>query len=67
MEGEIFQATVPAGCWFASEPAPESRFSFVGCTVSPGFDFMDFELAEFSSLSIQYPQHNSLLQRLCRE
>lgn len=67
MAGEIFQATVPAGCWFASEPAPESRFSFVGCTVSPGFDFMDFELAEFNSLAIQYPQHSSLLQRLCRE
>ena len=41
--GELFQYVVPANCWFASLPAAESKFCFVGCTVAPGFDFADFQ------------------------
>ncbi len=44
--GYSFQQMVPAGCWFASKPASNNSFCFVGCTVAPGFDFTDFELAE---------------------
>ena len=44
-KGHSFQYVVPANCWFASRPAPESEYCFVGCTVSPGFEFEDFELA----------------------
>lgn len=65
-EGQVFQAVVPAGCWFASEPAPDSVYALVGCTVAPGFDFTDFEMATTEGLSKQYPQHRSLIQRLCR-
>ncbi|MBS1509529.1 MAG: cupin domain-containing protein [Bacteroidetes bacterium] len=64
--GQQFQYVVPAGCWFASRPAPESRFSFVGCTVAPGFDFADFEMAEVNALQTTYPQHEKLIQELCR-
>lgn len=65
--GETFQAVVPAGSWFASETAPGSLFSFVGCTVAPGFDFADFELADADILSAQFPFHNALIARLCRQ
>lgn len=65
-EGHLFQFVVPAGCWFASEPAPGTEFSFVGCTVAPGFDFADFELAEAENLLRVYPQHSNLLAKLCR-
>ncbi|MBX2931042.1 MAG: cupin domain-containing protein [Chitinophagaceae bacterium] len=65
-QGEVFQYVVPANCWFASEPAPETDFSFVGCTVAPGFDFTDFELANATTLALQYPQHESIIKRLCR-
>ncbi|MES2371233.1 MAG: cupin domain-containing protein [Bacteroidota bacterium] len=65
--GEIFQAIVPAGCWFASETAPDGLFSFVGCTVAPGFDFADFELAKVEILSAQFPLHRALISRLCRQ
>jgi predicted cupin superfamily sugar epimerase len=64
LNGEIFQFVVPAGCWFASEPG--SNFSFVGCTVSPGFDFADFELAIANELSKLYPQHESIIRKLTR-
>lgn len=66
-EGETFQFVVPAGSWFASEPAPSAAFSFVGCTVAPGFDFEDFELAYSNELVKLYPQHQSLIKRLCRQ
>lgn len=63
---ETFQFLVPANCWFASEPAPESSFSLVGCTVAPGFDFEDFELAKANTLIQQFPQHEEIIARLCR-
>jgi uncharacterized protein len=66
-EGQHFQFIVPANCWFASRPAPGSAFSFVGCTVSPGFDFDDFELAKEIELTNQYPQHQLLIQHFCRQ
>lgn len=65
-EGQVFQYVVPANCWFASEPGKESSFCFVGCTVAPGFDFADFELADACSLSALYPQHEKIINRLCR-
>lgn len=63
---ELFQYVVPANCWFASRPAPGSAFSFVGCTVAPGFDFADFELANADVLSKEYPQHAAIIRELCR-
>jgi len=64
--GQSFQYVVPANCWFASRPAPGTAFSFVGCTVAPGFDFEDFELAEASALIQRYPQHATIIGELCR-
>lgn len=63
---EQFQLIVPAGCWFASETAPGSLYALVGCTVSPGFDFADFELADAQALSGKFPDQQVLIARLCR-
>ena len=41
--GERPQAVVPADAWQAAETLGE--WSLVGCTVAPGFDFAQFELA----------------------
>ena len=65
--GECFQYVVPANCWFASIPANDTAFSFVGCTVAPGFDFADFELAQADKLIRQFPQHESPIKKLCRQ
>ena len=64
-KGQIPQAVVPAGAWFASESL--GAYSLVGCTVSPGFDFKDFELAKKEKLTHEFPQHKELISRLCRE
>ena len=65
-KGELFQFVVPANTWFASKPSPDTDFCLVGCTVSPGFDFDDFELAEASSLCMEFPQHETIIRSLCR-
>ena len=65
-KGEVYQYVVPANCWFASEPAPATAYSLVGCTVSPGFDFTDFELADPTLLMQEYPSFTTLIRRLCR-
>ena len=62
----VFQAVVPAGFWFASETKAGGAFSLVGCTVAPGFDFADFELANRAQLIAQFPAHTTLIQRLTR-
>jgi uncharacterized protein len=65
--GQVLQAVVPAGCWFASHVADWKSFAVVGCTVSPGFEFEDFELAKREELISLYPQHRAVIERLTRE
>ena len=43
--GQELVHVVPGGCWFGAMPGPETSYALVGCTVAPGFDFADFELA----------------------
>jgi uncharacterized protein len=64
--GEVFQGVVKAGCWFASSLKDAASFALVGCTVAPGFDFADFELASRSELVRAYPQHRRLIEELTR-
>ena len=42
--GEKLQHVVSANTWFGARLTKESEFCLVGCQVSPGFDFRDFEL-----------------------
>jgi len=65
--GEVFQAVVKAGCWFASRLRDSRSFALVGCTVAPGFDFEDFELAKREELLGRYPQYRQVIQSLTRQ
>lgn len=65
--GEEFQAVVEAGSWFASQPEQEDAFSLVGCTVAPGFDFKDFELARRDELITLFPEYRALIAKYCRQ
>ncbi|CAN5494565.1 cupin domain-containing protein [soil metagenome] len=64
--GESFQITVKAGCWFAAKVDEENSYTLAGCTVSPGFDFADFELADRNILIKEYPEHEALIRQLTR-
>lgn len=65
--GQTPQFVVPAGCWFASSVNEKDNYSFVGCTVAPGFDFNDFELANRAELIQQYPELSGTITELTRE
>ena len=65
-KGESFQCVIRAGNWFGSKLADGGEFCLVGCTVSPGFDFEDFELADREELQNQFPQHTELIHTLTR-
>lgn len=64
--GESFQAMVPQGCWFGAELSGAGDYALVGCTVAPGFDFADFEMAGRKELLHRYPAHAALIERLTR-
>ena len=60
----VSQHVVAAGAWFGSFPNAGSAYSLVGCTVSPGFEFDDFELGSRAALLRQYPGAESLVVKL---
>ena len=64
--GEVFQAVVKAGCWFGARVKDSKSFALVGCTVSPGFEFDDFELGKRAELVRLYPQYWEVLEKLTR-
>ena len=64
--GQTFQYTVKANTWFGSRVSSNGIFSLVGCTVYPGFDFNDFELAKKEELIKQFPQHQKIISELTR-
>ncbi len=65
-KGQQPQFVVQGGNWFAATVINEDDFSLVGCTVSPGFDFRDFELTGRNELTIKFPQHKNIITELTR-
>ena len=63
---ETFQAVVSAGSCFASRLAKGTGYALVGCTVAPGFDFQDFEMADRHALQHDYPEFEQLIGELTR-
>ncbi len=64
--GQHLQWTVPAGVWFGSRPLGKEPggYALLGCTVSPGFDFADFEMAERAELVARFPLFSQLIEQL---
>jgi len=57
-----FCHVVPAGVWQAAEPVGDK--ALVGCSVGPGFDFIDFKLIEpASALAQRIQQTDAELRR----
>jgi hypothetical protein len=65
-EGERPQIVIPAGTWFAVELDGRASHCLFGCTVAPGFDFADFELAEGPELAARHPAHAPRIARMTR-
>ena len=64
--GELPQAIVPANTWFAAHLLHRAGYALVSCTVAPGFDFADFELAGRSALLREFPQAAELVEQFTK-
>lgn len=65
--GEVFQTVIKKNNWFAAEVMNKRSFSLIGCTVSPGFDFSDFELADREDLLECFPKYKSLILQFTKQ
>lgn len=64
--GERPQLVIPAGTWFGAELAQDAPYCLIGCTVAPGFEFQDFELAEGPELAQRFPSAADRIARMLR-
>lgn len=65
-KGESLHVVIPANCWFGAKVNTPDGYVLSGCTVAPGFDFADFELASRDELLRTYPQHKSVIEMLTK-
>ncbi len=63
-DGHTMQTVIHLGTWFGAVVCELNSFSLVGCTMSPGFDYKDFELGDRKLLMSQYPDFSSLIESL---
>jgi predicted cupin superfamily sugar epimerase len=64
--GERPQVVVPRGVWQGSRLVPEGEWALLGCTVSPGFEFDDYETGVREELCIGWPAFSQLICQLTR-
>lgn len=63
-DGQQMQLLLPKNRWFGAKIAGAGNYSLVGCTVAPGFDFADFEMADRQELITTFPQHQKIINML---
>jgi len=63
-QGELLQVILPARTWFGAEVVRSRSYTLAGCTVAPGFDFADFELARREDLLACFPRRRAIIERL---
>ncbi|NMO16373.1 cupin domain-containing protein [Pyxidicoccus fallax] len=63
-KGERPQVVVHAGVLQAA--VPQGEYTLVGCTVSPGFDFSDWEMPSAESLAAMYPELSEVMRQLAK-
>jgi uncharacterized protein len=64
--GERPQLVLSRGTWFGTELAAGATHCLIGCTVAPGFEFADFELADAAKLMRRYPEQRERIARMRR-
>ena len=64
--GQQVQLLVPAGVWQGARLAETGKVALLGCTVTPGFDYADYESGSYSELAASWPQEADRIRRLTR-
>jgi predicted cupin superfamily sugar epimerase len=58
---------IRAGLWFGAKVVESTSFALIGCTVTPGFDYKDFELGKRRELIRMFPKHKAIILSLTNE
>jgi len=58
---------ISSDTWFAAEVIDKNSFTLIGCTVSPGFEFDDFQLGKRSKLTNTFPEYTEVIKRFTRD
>jgi len=61
------QHLVPGGTWQGTRLVPGGRWALLGTTMTPGFDFADFESGRRQPLSEAFPEFADRIHALTRE
>jgi uncharacterized protein len=64
--GQQVQTVVPQGVWQGSRLLPGGTLALLGCTVSPGFEYADYESGSRSVLAQAWPEWAEKITRLTR-
>jgi uncharacterized protein len=64
--GVLPQLVVPKGVWQGSRLVPGGSVALIGCSVSPGFDYADYETGVRADLIGEYPESAALIEILTR-
>jgi predicted cupin superfamily sugar epimerase len=67
MNGMEPQAVIPKGVWQGARLFKDGKFALLGTTVSPGFDFVDYEFGHREELVKSYPKYRELIIALTRQ
>jgi len=66
VRGERPQVVVERGVWQGSRLVAGGKWALLGCTVSPGFEFEDYETGVREELSARWPEFAAEIAALAR-
>lgn len=61
------QVVVPHGVWQGARLVAGGKLALLGCTVSPGFEYADYESGSRQLLSAAYPAYIEMISALTKE
>jgi len=67
LAGQTPQIRVPGGSWQGMLLKPGGTFSLMGCTVAPGFEYVDYSHGTRSELISKYPDFADRITTLTTE
>ncbi len=67
LNSQCVQTVVPQSTWQGCFLSEGGEFALMGCTVTPGLEFVDYESGCRDKLLEQYPNEHDLIVRLTRE
>jgi uncharacterized protein len=65
--GQRPQVVAPGNVWQGTRLLEGGKWALLGCTVSPGFEFADFEIKSRNELTELFPKHEELIRQFTHE